>query len=163
MPGAINAAKHFGLFLAPLFLVSLCRADTADSLNRQAAELERQGRYREGEAQYRLALDACRQAECPFLGAILTNLGSLFHALARYPEAESVLRQAVEASSAEGQDPASLPTALVNLAAVYRAEARYAEAGPLYERALKLRESDPATAASEVPRLLTHMAALAQD
>ncbi len=83
--------------------------------------------------------------------------------MARYREAEAVLRQAIEASAADGQDPAFLPAALVNLGAVYRAEARYAEAGQLYQRALKLRQEDPASAAREVPKLWIHMAALAQD
>jgi tetratricopeptide (TPR) repeat protein len=135
----------------------------AEALNRHGAELERQGRSREAETAFHRALDACRQTACPFLAAILNNLGSLYHATARYQDAESVLRQAIEASTADGQDPAYLPTALVNLAVVYCSEARYAEAGPLYERALKLRQADPASAAREVPRVLAHMAARAQD
>jgi tetratricopeptide (TPR) repeat protein len=155
-------SRHFVLFL----MMSCWRAgatESADELNRRGADLERQGRSAEAEATFRLSLDACRKTSCPFLAAILNNLGSLFYAMARYREAESVLRQAIEASAADGQDPASLPAALVNLGAVYRAEARYGEAGRLYERALKLRQDDPASASREVPKLWTHMAALAQD
>jgi tetratricopeptide (TPR) repeat protein len=164
----MSLSLYFALFLA----VSLCRAGatgndsgfvSADTLNRHGADLERQGRSAEAEAAFRLSLDACRQTSCPFLAAILNNLGSLFYGMARYREAEPVLQQAIEASAADGQDPDSLPAALVNLGAVYRAEARYADAGRLYERALKLRQDDPASAAQEVPRLWTHMAALAQD
>jgi tetratricopeptide (TPR) repeat protein len=135
----------------------------ADALNRRGAELERQGHSTEAETAFHRALDDCRQTACPFLAAILNNLGSLYHATARYQDAESVLRQAIDAPSADGQDTAYLPVALVNLAVVYCAEARYAEAGPLYERALKLRQDDPASAAREVPRVLAHMAGLAQD
>jgi tetratricopeptide (TPR) repeat protein len=140
-----------------------CHAEDAQTLNRHGAELEGQGRFAGAVSAFDNAASACRQTGCSFLGAILSNLGSVYHAMARYPEAEAVLRQAIEASAADGQDPASLPTALVNLAAVYRAQARYADALPLYERALKLREADPATAARDVPRVLTHIAALAQD
>jgi tetratricopeptide (TPR) repeat protein len=169
------ASKHVALFL---FLGSFCwagqtildatlpggaSAGNADALNRHGAELEQQGRSAEAEAEFHRALEACRKTACPFVAAILSNLGSLLHATARYQEAGSVLRQAIEASSAEGQDPSYLPIALVNLAAVYRAQARYDEAGALYEKTLKLRKADPATAGLQVPKLLTHMAALAQD
>jgi tetratricopeptide (TPR) repeat protein len=136
---------------------------SADDLNRHGADLERQGRSAEAEAAFRLSLDACRQNGCPFLGAILNNLGSLFYTMARYRDAEQVLLQAIEVSAEDGQDPAPLPTALVNLGEVYRTEARYVEAGRLYERALKLRQDDPSSAAQEIPKLWTHMAVLAQE
>ena len=183
---SLSAAKYAALFLFPalfLFMDSFCWAQRtvfdktqpgggpspviltgdADVWNRHAAELERQGYPTEAESAFHRALDACRQTACPFLAAILSNLGGLYHATARYQDAESVLREAIDASTANGQDPAYLPTALVNLAVVYCAEARYAEAGPLYERALKLRQNDPASAAREVPRVLAHMAVRAQD
>jgi tetratricopeptide (TPR) repeat protein len=180
-PNQVVLLRHVSLLkqiALLLFVASLCRAQTtlfdrtlpaggpdvnADALNRHAAELERLGRSAEAQVEYGRALNACRESRCPFQAAILNNLGSLFQAMARYQDAESVLRQAIEASSANGQDPSSLPVALVNLAAVYRAQARNAEAAPLYDRALKLRQADTATPPREIAKLLTHMAALARD
>src|ERR1035438_6514394 len=142
-----------------MVLLALCRADaagkdatladtqrpeSADDLNRRGADLEREGRYTEAEAQFFLSRDACRRNACPFLAAILNNLGSLYYAAARHREAELVLRQAIEISSAEGPNPAFLAPALVNLAALYRTEARYTEAEELYERALELGPADTA-------------------
>ena len=136
---------------------------TPESFSRHASDLQQLGHSEEAEAEFRRALNACRETKCTFRGMILNNLGCLYHAMARYREAESLLQQAIDASGEDGQNPGSLPIAVENLAKVYRAEARYAEAGQLYERALKLRRDDPATAAKEIPRLLIHMAALAQD
>src|SRR5580658_2939564 len=170
----MTSLKHVALLL---FVTSFCRADgtvqrntpaaapldDADALNSHGADLQQHGRSAEAEAEFRRALNSCRENGCRFQAAILTNMGSLFHTMARYGDAESVLRQAIEASSMEGQEQDYLPVALVNLAAVYRAEARFAEAEALYERALRLCEDEPTAAAREIPRLLTHMAALGLD
>src|ERR1035438_876630 len=67
-----------------MVLLALCRADaagkdatladtqrpeSADDLNRRGADLEREGRYTEAEAQFFLSRDACRRNACPFLAA----------------------------------------------------------------------------------------------
>ena len=81
--------------------------------------------------------------------------------LARYDEAESLLRHALQLwESQYGPEHADVSTVLNNLAELYRAQGRYAEAEPHYQRALAIGEKGLGPEHPDVAASLNNLAAL---
>lgn len=159
-PRSVSRARIWRTAFVLGFVASAFAAGAPDpaELNRQGAILAGEHRYPEAEAKYQSALSACAPTTCPELAAILNNLGSLYYALGRRPEASPLLARAVEIWSKADPAPDGLGAALHNLAAVYRAQGRYSEAAALYERALKFREDRGGSASLALLPLLDGLA-----
>ena len=67
----------------------------------------------------------------PEVGRMFNQLGLLYHAQARYEEAEPLYGRALEIlEKAPGGEAADVGTSLNNLASIYQAQGRYGEAEP---------------------------------
>ena len=103
-----------------------------DLLFTRASAEFRAGRYRKAEAFARRALELR-----PEDSSTVNNLAMVLVAVARYKEAETLLRSSL---TTLGQDGPSGAMRLNTLGNVYRNQGRYKEAEPLYERALAIHE-----------------------
>ncbi|MFH1919801.1 MAG: CHAT domain-containing tetratricopeptide repeat protein, partial [Planctomycetota bacterium] len=98
--------------------------------------------FAQAEAQYRQALDICREVfgpKDPNSLTCLNNLAELYHANGDYARAEPLLREVLEAyETVHGGGHPHYATALNNLAGLYQSMGDYARAGPLFEQALDI-------------------------
>jgi tetratricopeptide (TPR) repeat protein/CHAT domain-containing protein len=174
MASRIMSIRAFGL-MGVILAVAVAawvvweRAWTSDldDLNRQVAELYRQGQYAKATE---LALRTLRLAEARFgadhrsVGRALNNLALLYRAQGRYAEAEPLHKRDLAISEkALGPDHLSVGTTLNNLAVLYRTQGRFAEAEPLYLRALAIREKALGLHHTDVGQSLNNLAGLYAD
>ncbi|HJU15371.1 MAG TPA: CHAT domain-containing tetratricopeptide repeat protein [Stellaceae bacterium] len=135
----------------------------ANSLNRQAVALYREGRYAEAEPLYKRSLAMREKAlgpEHPDVAASLNNLAELYEAEGRYTEAEPLFRRSLAIlEKALGPEHPNVATSLNNLAGLYWAQGRYSEAEPLFRRSVAIRERAPGP---EHPRLASSLNNLAE-
>jgi len=122
--------------LLVLAVCPVCAVDreSAVQLNARGMEMYRAGRYQEAEGFYRQALES----PTPQRTAILTNLGEVLRAMARYREAEPVLVEAVAQMDASGEAGANMSHALCSLAALYRIKGSLVKAERVARRAIEL-------------------------
>jgi tetratricopeptide (TPR) repeat protein len=136
---ALAAAAVLALLAAPPALAGPSAAETS----RRAAELYRAGRYQQALPLFEKAL---KEAEAAYhkdrqrLAVALSNLGELHRQLGRLPEAETLLRRAVDLADAPEGGTRGLGSSLNNLALLYRDQSRYGEALARQERALAVFE-----------------------
>ena len=90
---------------------------------------------------------------------VLTHLGEVALLERRYPEAEKLVRRAVEGAE-HRKDPALLGLALHHLALVYSESKRFADADDLFRRSLALTEETLGPSHPEVGFCLGHHAQL---
>ena len=128
-----------------------------------------QGRYREAEEAHQKALAIYVSAErggygdrqLPWVPMSLNNLANVYMDLARYDEAESLLKQAVEALEKKfGADYLLLGQVLGALGELYREQGRYRDAEKQLNRALQLAEQGKSglQLATALNNLATHYA-----
>jgi tetratricopeptide (TPR) repeat protein len=93
-------------------------------------------------------------------GRLFNELGQLFHAKARFAEAEPFMRRVIEINEAvRGKDDPVVATCLNNLAALLQATNRFDEAEPLMRRALAI---DEKSYGADHPKVALHLNNLAQ-
>jgi tetratricopeptide (TPR) repeat protein len=122
-------------------LYGLDHPQVARGLNTLARIQEESGAVTAAEAGYLRALEIWNRHPGRFPlehAATLTNLGRLYHAQGRWPDAEVLHRRALAVAGA--RDPAVEAAILHNLANLYASTHRFPEAEPLYRRSLELRE-----------------------
>jgi tetratricopeptide (TPR) repeat protein len=79
--------------------------------------------------------------DAPETAMALNNLAVTYALLARYIEAEPLLRRAIEIDEkTSGKDHPDVATRYNNLAGLLQAQGKYAEAEPLYRRAIEINE-----------------------
>jgi esterase/lipase superfamily enzyme len=120
-------------------------SDEIDTLNRQVATLNSQGKYAEAiplaERYADLARRRYGEDDLAFATAI-TWLGCLYQSQHRYAEAEPLLKRALSVrENTLGPAHAQVATSLANLAVLYKIQGRDAEAEPLSRRALSIWEN----------------------
>jgi tetratricopeptide (TPR) repeat protein len=93
--------------------------------------------------------------------AELSSLGSQFHNLSRYRDAESLYRRSLSAWEARGPEAAhDRATTLINLGTLLRTEGRYPEAETLLQSCLQQAEAAAGPDSREAGRAASHLAAL---
>lgn len=120
------------------------KLDEAAQKSRQVQELAASGRLREALPPAQQAVALLRQTlgdEHSDYGAALGDLGSLYHALGQWAEAEAPLARAVEISRKNDASGLGHATALGNLAGLYCSMGDYARAAPLARRAMQITQS----------------------
>jgi tetratricopeptide (TPR) repeat protein/CHAT domain-containing protein len=139
----------------------------ADTLNKQAIELYRQGKYGDATALAKRALaiyETARGPDHPDVGTALNNLAFLYRVHGRYAEAEPLYKRSLAIrEKALGPEHPDVGTTLNNLAELYRAESRYAEAEPLYKRSLAIREKALGPDHADFGAALNNLATLYRD
>jgi tetratricopeptide (TPR) repeat protein len=120
------------------------RESLANTLNSLAEVYRDQGRYREAEPQYIMALaiiELIQGVNTQNYALVVTNLGLMYTLQDRYAEAEPRLLQALaireKILNPEHDD---LAHSYNNLALLYDKQGRYSDAVPLYQHALAIRE-----------------------
>jgi CHAT domain-containing protein/Tfp pilus assembly protein PilF len=115
-------------------------ADDLEALNRQGAELYRQGKFKEATAIAEKILALTEQAlgpEHPETLISVENLGEIYRAQGRYGEAEPMIKRALAGyEKAVGPDHLATLRNTNNLGLLYQTQGRYAEAEPLLNKAL---------------------------
>ncbi len=137
-------------------------ADDVAALNKQAAQLYGQGKYKEAATMAEQAVALAQRVLGPSHPDTLSsvnNLAFFYQAQGRYSEAEPLYKRALAAfERALGPEHPSTLTSVNNLAGLYDAQGRYGEAEPLYKRAL---EASERALGKEHPNTLTIMNNLA--
>jgi tetratricopeptide (TPR) repeat protein len=137
-----------GLFLA-FFSSSAAFAQApelgrAETLNAQAIEWYKQGRYAEARGLFQEVLSIREKAlgpDHPDVTNSLINLAVTHEALGEYSQAEPLyLRSLAAREKALGPDHPNVASSLNSLALVYEALGEYPKAKPLLDRALAIRE-----------------------
>jgi tetratricopeptide (TPR) repeat protein len=95
------------------------------------------------------------------IGRLFNELGQLFHAKARFAEAEPLMRRVIEINEAvRGKDDPVVATCLNNLAGLLQNTNRLAEAEPLVRRALAIDEKSYGADHLKAALRLNNLAAL---
>jgi tetratricopeptide (TPR) repeat protein len=115
-----------------------------DTLNREAMDLYRAGKYDRAVVVAQKALQVAEQnvgPDHPDVATSLNNLGELYRTQGDYAKAEPLYKRSLAISEkALGPDHPSVATSLENLAALYRATKRDTEAEKLEVRAKRIRD-----------------------
>jgi CHAT domain-containing protein/tetratricopeptide (TPR) repeat protein len=138
--------------------------DDINALNKQVAELFRDGKYAEAKAIANRALDLAERQfgpDHPTVGTALNNLAEIHRAQGRYADAEPLYQRALAVTEkALGSDHLDVGVDLGNLAELYRVQGRYAEAEPVYKRALMILEKALGPDSSLIGQELNNLAFL---
>jgi tetratricopeptide (TPR) repeat protein len=124
--------------------------------------LFKRGEYAEAQGHYEQALELLAGEEEQSLTAhILNNLGVVHIYLARYPQAETNLRRALDIQERLlGPTHPGLAEYLNDLAGVYHNQGKLTEAEPLYQQALAIQEQTPGPEDPVTVRTLGNLALL---
>jgi len=114
----------------------------ARSLASRADIAETKLEYKKAIDLYKEALHALPEDQQTTQATYLNNLGTLYHTVADYKEAEPLIKRALAIDEASfGKNHPKVAIRLSNLAALYQTTDRLEEAEPLMQRALKIGEA----------------------
>jgi len=129
---------------SPVVVAQSGELEEVERLNREAAELYEQGKYREAIPLVKRILEIREKAlgnNHLDVAASLNDLGLLYYNLGNYAEAEPLYQRSLAIrEKALGNNHPDVAFSLNNLAVLYDNQGNYAEAEPLYQRSLAIFE-----------------------
>ena len=136
-------ASLISAFPSPCAAQILAKSDPA-ALNRQAMELFRAAKYREGIPLAQQALALAEQRFGPdheLVGRTLRTLAVLYREQGRLADAEPLFKRALALQERRfGRDHQEVGSTINGIAVLYRIQNRLGEAEPLFKRALAIRQ-----------------------
>jgi tetratricopeptide (TPR) repeat protein len=125
--------------------------------------LEQQGKYRDAEDAYSLALAIDERAfgqDYEQVASLLNNMGLVYKDQGKYAEAEPLYQRSLSLHEEYRPEQEGVAAALNNLAELYVDIGRYAEAEPLYKRAIVIGEKTLGPEDHNLATLLSNLALL---
>ena len=145
-------------------LTECCNEDVGHFTNKVGCYLEAQGRYKEAESLYDIALKIrCTVLSYPHndIATSLNNLAGLYLAQGRYNEADPLYKKSLAIAHAVLPPlDSGIAASINNLGALYYAQGRYREAESMYDEALTIARAAASPLHKDMAPTLNNLAGL---